>query len=171
MTIRDLIDFLGNNPLILLAVFIVLPATAWLYGIPLSRRKAGEPPHCYFYATLVYLAVIPGAFALVLTGYSLFFLRSDLMSLNLLVFFLPVVSMVVTLVIINSRVELDRLPGFRRITGLFVLLVITCILALFMQKTRIWLLFHGSMTGLVIFMVLLFLGLRWGAGRLLGRRR
>lgn len=171
MTISDVITLLGNNPLILIAIFIGLPLAAWLYGLSLSSFKAARPPHCHVYATFIYLTAIPGILALVLTGYSLFFLRVNLMNLNLLVFFLPIVSMIGTLTVIKAKVDLDRLPGFGRISALFVLLATTFILALLIQKTRIWVLFHGSLTALVIFIVVLFLILQWAMGRVTGRKR
>lgn len=171
MSIRDLITILGNNPLILITVFVALPLAAWLYGLPLSRSRAAGSPHCYVYATLVYLVSIPGSLALVLTGYALFFLRTDLLSVNLLVFFLPIVSLVVTLIAIRSKVDLDRLPGFGRIVGLFALLITTFVLVLFVQKTRIWVLFHGSLLTLLVFIIILFLVLRWAAGKVLAGRR
>ncbi len=171
MTINDAITILGNSPLILAAIFIGLPLIAWVYGLPLSSFKAASQPHRYVYATLVYLAVIPGSLALTLTGYLLFFQRADLMNVNLLVFFLPVVSMIGTLVVIKAKVDLDRLPGFDRILGLFVLLAATFTIALLIQKTRIWVLFHGSLAALAVFIVALFLLLRWAMGRIMGSRK
>ena len=170
MSISDVITILGYNPLILATIFTGLPLTAWLYGLPLSRSRAARTPHRYFYAILIYLAAIPGSLALTLTGYSLFFLRADLMSLNLLVFFLPVVSMAGTLVVIKAKVDLDRLPGFDRIIGLIVLLAATFTIALLIQKTKIWVLFHGSLTALAVFIVALFLLLRWAVGGVMGKR-
>ncbi len=171
MSISDLITILGNHPLALSALFLGLPLISWLYGIPLSKSKAVRSPHSYTYALLVYLTAIPGAFSLALTGYVLFFLKANLLSVNLVVFFLPMLSMVITLTVIRAKVDLNRLPGFDRIIGLFTLLLVTFILVLLIEKTRIWVLFHGSMTTLVLFVLFLFFLLRWASSKLFSARK
>ena len=171
MSVADLLELLAGNSLILLIVFLSLPLLAWLYGLPISRFKAGRSPHCYIYAVLVYLVCIPGAMALTLSGYFLFFLRANMMNVNILVFFLPIVSMIATLMLIRQKTELARLPGFDRVSSLFIVLTVTFILVALIQKTRIWLLFHGSILGLLLFVALLFFLLKWAGDRLFAGRR
>ena len=166
MSIVDLIDLLGEYPLPLLALFTLIPLFSFIYGKLHAKGRGVHSPHKYVYSTLVYLVCIPGALSFVLTAYTLFFLRANLLAVNFLVYFLPIVSMVVTLVIMGKSVDLDDLPGFDRITGLFVLLIITFVLALLVQRTRVWLLFRGSVVTFIVIVVVLFLLLRWAARRL-----
>jgi hypothetical protein len=79
--------------------------------------------------------------------------------------------MVITLIIIGRNADLDDLPGFERITGLFALLILTFILALLLQRMRIWILFHGSIMTFVAVVIVLFLLLRWTAHRLFRGKR
>lgn len=166
MTIIDLVDTLGQYPIPLTAVFTLMPLFAFIYGKLHARGRGNHAPHKYVYSFLVYLSCIPGAFSLALTAYSLFLLRANLLAVNLIVYFLPIVSMVVTLVIIGRNADLDDLPGFGRITSLFVLLIVSFVLALLIQRTRVWLLFHGSIVMFIVVVMVLFLLLKWAARRL-----
>ena len=166
MSIIDVIDLLGEYPAALIGIFVVIPLFSFLYGQLHARRRGNESPHKYVYSVLVYVSCIPGALSLVLTTYVFFFLRANLLAVNLLVFFLPIVSMVITLAVIGRQADVDDLPGFGRITGLFVLLIVTFILALLIQRTRIWVLFRGSIVTFILVVIVLFLALRWAAGRL-----
>lgn len=166
MSIIDLVNLVGEYPIHLLVIFILIPLFSFIYGRLYTGGRGSYSPHKYVYSILVYLSCIPGAFSFVLTAYTLFFLRANLLAVNFLVYFLPIVSMVVTVVIIGKNVDLDDLPGFDRITGLFVLLILTFVLALLVQRMRVWVLFHGSFAAFVITVIVLFLLLKWAARRL-----
>lgn len=171
MSIAHLIALLDASPLVLALVFTGIPLVAWLYGLPLSSFRAGAAPHRHVFSVLVFLACIPGAMSLVLTAYSLFLLKTDLLRVNVLVFFLPIFSMAATLILIRRKTDLTALPGFDRVSSLFVLLTVTFLLVVLAEKTRILLLFHGSVVGLLVFVAGLFLVLRWARGRLFTTRR
>lgn len=171
MSVIDVVDLLGEYPTVLVGVFTIIPLFSLIYGRLHTRNRGNRSPHKYVYSILVYLSCIPGAFSSVLTVYTFFFLRANLLAVNSLVFFLPIVSMVVTLTIIGRNADLDDLPGFERITGLFALLILTFILALLLQRMRIWILFHGSIMTFVAVVIVLFLLLRWTAYRLFRGKR
>jgi hypothetical protein len=166
MTILDLINAWGQYALPLVIVFTLIPLFSFIYGRLHARGRGNHAPHKYVYSVLVYLVCIPGAFSLALTAYTLFFLRANLLAVNFLIYFVPLISMAITLAIMGRNVRLDGLPGFDRITGLFALLIVAFVLALLIQRTRVWLLFHGSLATFVVVVVVLFLLLRWAARRL-----
>ncbi len=166
MSVNDMIQLVGQYPTALVSVFVAIPLFSFLYGQLHVRSKGNTSPHKYVYSVLVYMSCVPGALSLALTAYALFFLRANLLTVNLLVFFLPIVSMAVTVAIIGRKANVDDLPGFDRIAGLFVLLMVTFLLALLIQRTRIWVLFHGSVVTFILVVVVLFLLLKWAAGRL-----
>jgi len=61
----------------------------------------------------VYLVCIPGLLASVLTSYSLFFRHADLLNVNLAVYFLPIISMIVTLILIHKTVNFEKRARLR----------------------------------------------------------
>jgi hypothetical protein len=171
VTIRDLIDFLGQHPLILLAIFAAPPLLALVLGRLLGRERAGETPWKYVFAVLVYLVCIPGMLAAVLTAYTLFFTRENLLDVNVLVYLLPLLSMAVSLMLISSAVGFERVPGFQRLSGLMLLLATTFVILLFVSKTRIWLVFAGSFLNLAVLAVAVFALLKWGVHMAMGRKK
>jgi hypothetical protein len=169
MTIRDLIDLAGRYPMALLAAFLAPPVAAWLLGLMHPRGQGGRAPWKYFSAVLVYLVCVPGMFAVVVTAYSLFFSRENLLDADVLVSFLPIVSMVATLVFIRKNVPFDEVPGFDRLSGLMAMVGCSFAIALAVQKTNIWVFFGGSIEKLLILAAGVFALLKWGTYMLFRR--
>jgi uncharacterized membrane protein len=170
MTLNDLIHLADGHSLALAGIFVAAPVMAWAAGRLHQPGQGGAAPWKYVYAVLVYLACVPGMFASVLTAYALFFGHENLLNVNLLVYFLPVVSMVVTLVFIHKSVTFDAVPGFDRLSGLMVMVGCSFAIALAIQKTNIWLLFGGSIEWLVALAVGVFALIKWGTYMLFRRR-
>lgn len=170
MTIQDLIQWANGHSLALLVSFFAPPVLAWLCGLIHGRGNGGNAPWKYIYSVLVYAVCIPGLFSSVITGYSLFFARANMLNVNLLVYILPIVSMVVTLIFIHKTVNFENVPGFDRISGLMVMIGCSFVIALAIDKTRIWLLFHGSIAMLFALAAGIFALLKWGTYMLFRRR-
>ena len=170
MTTRDLIHQADQHPIALAVALAVPPVVACVVGRLDDRGRGGAGLWKYLYAVLVYLACVPGMFAGVLTAYTLFFSRENLLDTNLLVYFLPIVSMIVTLVLIRQNVAFDEVPGFDRLSGLMMMVGCSFAIALAIQKTRIWIFFGGSIERLFILAAGIFGLLKWGAYMLFRRR-
>ncbi|HEX4265069.1 MAG TPA: hypothetical protein VH597_12080 [Verrucomicrobiae bacterium] len=170
MTINELIRMADGHRLALLIFFVVPPVAAWLCGLVHRRGNGGNPPWKYIYSVLVYLVCIPGLLACVLTGYALFFQRADMREVNLVIYILPIISMIVTLIFIHKTVNFENVPGFDRISGLMVMIGCSFVIALAIDKTRIWLLFHGSIAMLFVLAAGIFALLKWGTYMLFRRR-
>jgi hypothetical protein len=170
VTARELAQFADRHPLVLLALFVALPVVAWLFGRMHSRGGGGVAPWKFFYSVLVYLACVPGLFAGVLTAYALFFTRENLMDASLIVYVAPIVSMIVTLILIKKNVDFDQVPGFDRISGLMVMIACSFGLALAIEKMRIFVFFGGSIGKLFLLAAGIFALLRWGVYMLFRRR-
>ncbi len=170
-SIQDFTESLEQiPPLILLAVFLVPPVLAWGLGM-LHRKGDGDlGPWRYFYSFLVYLACVPGIFSSVLTAYSLFFIRQNLLHVNIFVYFLPIISMVATLVVIARNARWKNLPGVDRLTALITVLAISFSVALFVQKTRVWIVFGGRFTTLVAIALISFVFLKWSIYKLFRKK-
>ncbi|HRI27856.1 MAG TPA: hypothetical protein PK715_07325 [Chitinophagales bacterium] len=167
MTLQELFDALAANPTPVVLYFVMLPVAAAVAGKMVAQDEAHQNPWKYFYSALVYLCSVPGIFALVLCVYTLFFERQrSLLQVNALVYFLPIISMIATLLLINNKVSMRHIPGFKRLSGLLMMLAVTFITILIIQQTRIWVVFHGSVTHLFGLFIVLFLVFYFGFTRL-----
>jgi hypothetical protein len=163
MTPLEIITYLSRHSYYLLGLFIIIPLLAAGYGKIHANGRGIFPPHKFIYAALIYISAIPGIFSTVITGYSLFILRVNLLNVNFIIYFLPILSMTATMILIRKNVDLDHIPGFDRLYGLFILLAVTFILALIIVKTRIWLFFGGSIITIFGVIIFLFFLLKWAS--------
>jgi len=143
MTLRQLMDTASAHPGILVAVFVLPPLIVVAVGWLRRDDEDGPGRWRYLYAVLVYLVCVPGIFAAVVTAYAMFFSGEDL--LDVLVTFLPILSMVATVILVGRTVAFDEIPGFGRLTGLMTLIGVLFILALGLEKMRLWVLFHAPL--------------------------
>jgi len=172
MTLQQLIDMISDiNPLIILAIALSPPMLAILFGFFHSKESRIKSPLKYLYALLVYAVCIPGIFAGVLTAYSLFFIRKNLLQLNMFVYFVPILCMIVTLGLISRHVSWDQIPGVDRLYALMIVLVLSFSIALAIQKTNIFIFFGGSVEILGIIALGCFILLKKSLSALLGTER
>jgi hypothetical protein len=170
VTARELIALAAGKQWILLACFCGPPVIALLLRLLHGGDRGRLSPWRYIYSLLVYLVCIPGMLSAVLTGYALFFVRENLLDVNLLVYALPIISMVVTLLVISRSIRFDDIPGFGRLSGLMVMIAMTFVIVLAISRTHIWLFFGGSMATLLLLTVGIFALLKWGAYMAFRRR-
>ena len=126
MTLQEFFDVLSNNPSIVIFYFVALPLTAFLCGI-FGKGEGHLVPWKYTYSALLYMAAVPGIFAITLNLYFFLFQRQNIMDTNIFTQILPVISMLLTFFLIRRNVDLHKVPGFDRLSGL--LLVVTTIIA------------------------------------------
>jgi hypothetical protein len=174
MTVRDLLAWLGRSPGLLATILLIPPLLAFLLSrLPQPRPNTRSRPlvwRRYLYAGLVYLVCVPGTFAAVLTGYTLFFTRGNLLDVDPLVYLLPIVSMVVTLVLIGKTTSFADIPGFDRLQGFMVLLGTTFLIALAVHKTFIGVVFVARLAELGAIALVVFALLKWGSYTLFRRK-
>ncbi len=166
LSINAMLQAAGGHPEYIIGFFVALPLLAWTLGKVPVHGTEERPPFRYAYSTLTYLSTIPGVFSAVLVGYSLFFVHQNLLTVNTLNYFLPILSMIVTLVLIGKKVDFNQLPGFDRLAGLIVLIATTFAILLFLYKTRIFIGFFGSMSYLIPLGIFLFFLLKWSTRKL-----
>jgi hypothetical protein len=161
VTINDLIRTAGQYPWHVLALFSAPPLFALLTGwIHRTPARGASAPFRHVYSGLIYAVTVPGMLAAVLTGYGLFFLRADLRSVPVLLYFLPIVSMLITWSLIRSRVDLDHVPGFERLSALMVSVALCFALAFAINRLFFGVLFFGSLWGLLLVALAGFIALR-----------
>lgn len=172
MTLEHLIHIADKHPFIPLLYLISIPFLTWMLSFFHKPRYVAKNSIKILYAVLIYAACIPGILALVLTLYSLFFIFQNLIKVNLMVYFMPIISMVATLVIIKKRVgDFQSIPGFKRLSGLMILIGGTFIILLIIQKTNIWIFFGGSILWIFIFGIGIFFLLKFGGSLFLNKRK
>ena len=165
MTLQELFDLIGSNPTLILIYFTLLPITALVAGF-MSKDEGYQEPWCYLYSVLVYAACIPGIFALTLTGYSFMFERSSMLDKNIFVYFLPILVMIATLLLINRNVDIQDIPGFGRLTGLLLAIFAVFVVMFLLQRMRIFTVFFGSVTHLFGLFIVLLAAFMWGSSKL-----
>lgn len=170
MSIQAIIDFLSAYSLLIVIMFIAIPLIAFAFGEAVGEENAPKSPYKYIYSMLVYLSSVPGIFSVVLCLYGLFILKVNLLEVNLIIYFVPLVSMIATIILIKRVVALDDVPGFDRLYGLFVVLGVSFTIALMILQTRIFIFFGSSISKLIIFIVILFLFMSWGMTKLTGKK-
>ncbi len=171
MTIQSLIKQLEYvSPLLLTGVFAAPPLLVLLMGFFIGQYRAKRNPWRYLYSVFVYLVSVPGILSSVLIAYSLFFLGRNLLEVNIFVYYLPILSMIVTLAIIGRKVTWSYLPGVDRLYAVMIALVITFGGILAIQKTRIFIVFFGSIKVLIVIAVVCFIILKWATRKVFGRR-
>ncbi len=165
-SVNAMLRTIGGYSDYVIGYFLALPLLAWTLGRLPGHGVKERPPFRYIYSTLTYLVTIPGTFSAVLVGYSLFFVHQNLLTVNALSYFLPILSMIATLVLIGKKVDFNRLPGFDRLAGLIVLIATTFVILLLLYKTMIFIGFFAHMSYLIPVGIFLFLLLNWGTRKL-----
>ncbi|MBT5228725.1 MAG: hypothetical protein HOM11_00470 [Methylococcales bacterium] len=169
MSIQDFVRWAGAYSQWVLVFFTLLP----LLGLVFAWRfkKTYSKLWAYACSVIIYLVSLPGMLAGTLVGYMLFFTRQNLLEVNVVLYILPIISMVAALVLIGKQVKFALLPGFNRLSGLMVLLAILFVILLLLYKLRILIGFFGSMQSLLILGVGLFFVLKWASNKAFGQKR
>lgn len=170
MTTRQLMQGADEFPLVVGSVFVALPVAAFVCGLLHGKGNGAKSPWKYIYSVLGYAASVPGIFTAVLCGYILFFTGENLQDVSILCYILPVISMIVTLILIHKNVAFDDVPGFDRLAGLMVMIGCSFALAFALQRTRIWIFAGVSFEHLMLLAVGVFALLKWGTYMLFRRR-
>ena len=157
MTLQDFFKLLSDNPAWILTFFSLIPFTAFLAGI-LGKGEGHLSPWRYLYSTLIYLVSVPGIFAITLNIYLFIFERRSIMSTDVYTQILPILSMVVTLLLIKKNTALENIPGFDKLSGLVIMIAAVFAILWIIEKTHIiaitFIPFHYV---ILLFAVLLFL--------------
>jgi hypothetical protein len=164
MSLAELIAIFGEYSLYIGGYFLLFPLAVFLYAVMLNKSSAYRNPHKYILSAIIYLSCIPGMFSATLTVYTLFILRENLLAVNSVIYFLPIISMIAVLMILRSRkINPDVLPGFGRIKGLMLILAGTFAVTFLLLQMRIWVIFGGSFWWLLGGMALIFILIKQGA--------
>lgn len=167
MTLKEFFNMLAGQPLLLLAFFVMIPITAVIAGV-MGKGEGHLSPWKYLYATLIYLICVPGIFSITLNIYLFLFEKQSVFNADLFTQILPVFSMLATLMIIRNNVSLEAIPGFEKLSGLFMAIFATLILMWVFDRTRIFAVTFIPFQYVILLFIALFLVIRFGLSRMTG---
>lgn len=168
MSVNQFLESLSQYQLHLGAVMVGIPLFCLLLNLTQTKASVRKPVH-YVYSTAIFATAIPGLFAGIIVFYSLFFIKANLLNSNVVLYFLPIISMAATFLIVGRRVGFDILPGFQRLSGLMMLLGIICLLVFFLYRLRFIIGFFASIEQLLVIGVILYVIAKVGLARLKGK--
>jgi hypothetical protein len=167
MTLGEFFNECSAHPSNLLLFFALLPIAA-LLALVFGKNEGHLSPWKELYSVLVYLACIPGIFAVTLSIYMFFFERGSIMNANLFTQILPILTMMVTLWLIRRNVDFDQVPGFDKIGSLIFFLTILIILLWVLEKTNIYVFTYMPFYQFGLLFAGLVILLRFGVKRIFG---
>jgi len=137
MTLREFFEMLSNNPVLIIGFFLLIPITAWVSCF-MGRGEGDISPWKYLYSTLIYGVCVPGIFAITLNIYLFLFEQRPILDTDIYTQILPILSMVATLFIIKMNVDLDKIPGFDKLSGLLIMIFVVLAIMWVIDSTRIF---------------------------------
>jgi hypothetical protein len=166
MTLRDVFQAVSGQPTLLFVLLMAVPTLAFLVNL-----WSGETPEAiwkwrYVYATLVFLACIPGIFAVTLNVYLFLFERQSIWDTDLFIQVLPILTMVGTLLLIRRKMPFDYIPGFGNLSSFLVLIAAIMGILWFIDRTRIYAVAYIPFSYIVIGFVALLLVIRFAWSRI-----
>jgi hypothetical protein len=171
MSLEDLMKALSQGWPYLLIFFALLPLLAFVLGRMMKPQEKTKKGWRFTFSLFVYLVTIPGLLAAVMLAYHLVFLSSNILELDFFAYFLPIISMVVTLSLVHNAIPLIELPGFNRLSGLMMVLASLFVITLILERSsfRFWIFTSG--TSFLIFFALLALAVRFGWGKVMKKKK
>lgn len=165
MNMQQIMNVSGNNSYFVLIFFIAVPIFTLALNI-ISKPDSSKKPWNYIYSAVLHLVCIPGILSLLITLYTLLFLRHNLLMLNIATYYIPILSMFTTLILTRKVVIFNEIPGFKRISGFMIVIGITFISLIVIERTRIFVI--SSMQGFIILFVGLFFIIKYGIKMIFG---
>ena len=137
MTLGEFIANLGTDPFWVLVFFAMMPVAA-LLGHVMGRGEGNEAPWNYYYSALIYLVCIPGIFAIALSIYLFLFEKRPILQTDMYTQILPILTMAVTLAIMRRNVNFNHIPGFGKLSGLFIVIMAAFLVMWLLDKLKIF---------------------------------
>lgn len=165
MTLQEFLEQCAANPSFIIMYFFTLPIAA-LLAWWLGKGEAGESPWKYMYSALMFMACIPGIFAITLNVYLFLFEKRSIFEADIYSQILPILSMILTLFIIRKNTRFENIPGFQKIGGLFMVIGAILSFMWFLEKTRIVIFSYMPFYYVLIIMAIMLIAIRFGTKKM-----
>ncbi len=164
MTIQDLIDWFSQNQNFTLGYFGGILVLSILTILVINQNNIKSLK--YVLSAIVYAVTIPGVLAVLLMLYALLMQRTNILNVSVVTYFVPIIAMVITLIILNRKVKMRQIPGFDKLSSLIIMISIAFSIVFVLQKTYFGVLFIGGISQLFIAFIILLLILKVAWSRL-----
>lgn len=165
MTLSQLFNSVSQNPWPLAIYFLLLPILAWGVGLAADGSKDVKF-WSYVYSILVYAVCIPGIFAVTLNIYLFLFERQSVWQANIIMQFLPIISMALTLMLIKSKIPCSLIPGFGKLSGFLTLIAALIGVMWFVDRIHLVAWTYVPFSAILIGFVLTLLAIRFAWSKL-----
>ncbi|NIJ54020.1 hypothetical protein [Dyadobacter arcticus] len=165
MTLSQFFNAISQNPWPSVVYFLILPFTAWVVGMAADGSRDVKF-WSYIYAILVYAVCIPGIFAVTLNIYLFLFERQSIWQANIVLQFLPIISMGITLILIKSKIPFSLIPGFGKLSGFLTLIAALIGIMWFFDRIHLVALTYVPFTVILVGFVLTLLAIRFAWSKL-----
>lgn len=165
MTLRDFFEATSAQPVYIAFYFVMIIVVAVLTGW-LAKGEGEDSPWKYLYSGLLYMACVPGIFAIGLGIYLFLFERRSIFDMNVLLEVVPVICMIATILIVRKNVDVDKIPGFDKLSGLVMMISSALAIMWFVDRVRIVIFSTMPIHMLLLIFVGLLLLIRIGWSRL-----
>jgi len=171
LSLRDVINALNANTPAVIAGFVIIFLVSTYVAFAGAKVDLTKSPLRFVATGCIYAAGLPGAFSSALVLYTLFFRNDDLLDVSLAVYALPLVCMIACHVVMSRKLDLRQVPGFDRLEGLAIVLILGFLGALLLRNTRIFFWFHGSFLDFLVAAAVIIAILHWAGRRMFGQPR
>jgi hypothetical protein len=165
MTLSQFFAFISSNPWPSVVYFLILPFTAWVVGTAADGSRDVKF-WSIIYAILVYAVCIPGIFAVTLNIYLFLFERQSIWQANMVLQYLPIISMAITLMLIKSKIPFSLIPGFGKISGFLTLIAALIGVMWFFDRIHLVAFTYVPFSVILIGFVLTLLAIRFAWSKL-----
>jgi hypothetical protein len=165
MTLLQLFDYAAAQPGVVALFLVAVPLLAFLVNLWAGTTDQEIWRWRYVYAALIYVACIPGIFALTLNIYLFLFERQSLWTMNLVLQVLPILTMVGTLMLIKRKMPFKFIPGFGRLSGFLTLIASLIGILWFIDRLHLVAFTYVPFTYIVVGFVALLIIIRFAWSR------
>ncbi len=163
MTLQDLLDWFGQHQYWVLGYFLGLLVLTILITLILNKKNINSLK--YVMSAIVYGVAVPGILATILVLYSLFILRTSLLQVSVIAYFVPILAAILTLFILNKKVHMNQIPGFKRLSALLLMILISFAIVFVLQKMYFGVFFIGGFGQLILVFAVVLIVLKFAWAR------
>ncbi|GAB3974916.1 hypothetical protein GCM10028806_31540 [Spirosoma terrae] len=166
MTLRDIFEAASHQPMLLFLVLMSVPVLAFLVNLWSGETAEDIWKWRYVYAVLVYMACIPGIFAITLTVYLFLFERQSIWDIHLVIQVLPILTMGFTLALIRRKIPFNYIPAFGKLSSALTLIAAVIGILWIIDRTRLVAITYIPFTYILGAFVVLLLLIRFAWSRI-----
>jgi hypothetical protein len=157
MTLQNLLEWATQDKIAVIFIFFIIPLLTMAMN-RLFEGQGDESPYNYGYSILVYASATAGLLSGAVWLYSMLFEDKSLWELDPFVYYLPMISMIITLVLVKQNADLKKLPWFGELYELLAMIFITFWVILLIMKMEFFQ--FNNVWQIFLFFVLFFIGLK-----------